>query len=136
MTGNGEVMKRRVKEGTGQFPMDCPIQDSRLTVHYRYNMFRCINMNRPSAECCVCKIPCCNASALGLYTPLSINSAEFHVCLDWKVIIGFTVNDSRRSGWFCCTELPMTQNLVPSLLPSTFLQPHLALVAESALTIS
>lgn len=35
LTGNGEVMKRRVKEGTGQFPMDCPIQDSRLRINYR-----------------------------------------------------------------------------------------------------
>ena len=36
MTGNGEVVKRRIKEGTGQFPMDCPMADSRLQIHYRY----------------------------------------------------------------------------------------------------
>ncbi|KAA6416871.1 MAG: peptidyl-prolyl isomerase PASTICCINO1 [Trebouxia sp. A1-2] len=35
MTGNGEVVKRRIKEGTGQFPMDCPMADSRLQIHYR-----------------------------------------------------------------------------------------------------
>ena len=35
MTGNKEVMKRRLKEGRGQFPMDCPINDSRVKIHYR-----------------------------------------------------------------------------------------------------
>lgn len=42
MTGNGEVMKRRIKEGRGQFPMDCPMADSRLQIHYRYALFSCI----------------------------------------------------------------------------------------------
>lgn len=35
LTGKGEVIKRRIKEGTGQFPMDCPIQDSKVRIHYR-----------------------------------------------------------------------------------------------------
>ncbi len=42
MTGNGEVMKRRIREGTGQFPMDCPMADSRLQIHYRYALLSCI----------------------------------------------------------------------------------------------
>ncbi|KAK9805627.1 hypothetical protein WJX72_008874 [[Myrmecia] bisecta] len=35
MTGTGEVTKRRVKDGVGEFPIDCPIEDSRVRVHYR-----------------------------------------------------------------------------------------------------
>ena len=35
MTGRGEVVKRRMREGRGQFPMDCPLDDSRLQIHYR-----------------------------------------------------------------------------------------------------
>ncbi|KAL3145165.1 hypothetical protein ABBQ38_001764 [Trebouxia sp. C0009 RCD-2024] len=35
LTGKGEVIKRRIREGTGQFPMDCPIQDSKVRIHYR-----------------------------------------------------------------------------------------------------
>ena len=42
MTGNGEVMKRRIREGTGQFPMDCPMADSRLQIHYRYALLSSI----------------------------------------------------------------------------------------------
>ncbi|KAL2610005.1 hypothetical protein R1flu_028578 [Riccia fluitans] len=33
--GNGEVIKRRVKDGIGEFPVDCPIQDSTLRIHWR-----------------------------------------------------------------------------------------------------
>lgn len=35
MTGNKEVMKRRLQEGRGQFPMDCPITDSKVSIHFR-----------------------------------------------------------------------------------------------------
>ena len=44
MTGTGAVMKRRIKEGTGQFPMDCPMEDSRLQIHYRFQTL-CSVMN-------------------------------------------------------------------------------------------
>ncbi|PWA83435.1 FKBP-type peptidyl-prolyl cis-trans isomerase family protein [Artemisia annua] len=33
--GDGRLIKRRVKDGKGEFPMDCPLQDSRLRVHYK-----------------------------------------------------------------------------------------------------
>ncbi|KAL3678473.1 hypothetical protein R1sor_021429 [Riccia sorocarpa] len=33
--GNGQVIKRRVKDGIGEFPVDCPIQDSTLRIHWR-----------------------------------------------------------------------------------------------------
>lgn len=46
MTGNGAVMKRRIKEGTGQFPMDCPMEDSRLQIHYRFQMLSSIIWTR------------------------------------------------------------------------------------------
>ncbi len=35
LTGDGHVMKRRVRDGTGEFPIDCPIEDSRVWVHYK-----------------------------------------------------------------------------------------------------
>ena len=35
MTGSGEVVKRRVKEGAGEFPADCPIEDCAVSVHWR-----------------------------------------------------------------------------------------------------
>lgn len=35
MTGTGEVTKRRVKEGTGEFPVDCPLEDCAVRVHYK-----------------------------------------------------------------------------------------------------
>ena len=34
MTGNGEVTKRRVREGVGEFPVDCPLEDCAVRVHY------------------------------------------------------------------------------------------------------
>ncbi|KAH9605321.1 hypothetical protein KSS87_022449 [Heliosperma pusillum] len=33
--GDGRLIKRRICDGRGDFPMDCPLQDSRLRVHYR-----------------------------------------------------------------------------------------------------
>lgn len=33
--GDGRLIKRRIKDGKGEFPMDCPLQDSRLRVHYK-----------------------------------------------------------------------------------------------------
>ncbi|EFN57340.1 hypothetical protein CHLNCDRAFT_142698 [Chlorella variabilis] len=35
MTGDGAVVKRIVRKGEGEFPMDCPLEDSRVRVHYR-----------------------------------------------------------------------------------------------------
>ena len=35
MTGDGGVIKRRVRDGRGEFPVDCPIDDSAVRVHYR-----------------------------------------------------------------------------------------------------
>ena len=28
-------MKRRIRDGIGEFPIDCPIEDSRVWVHYK-----------------------------------------------------------------------------------------------------
>ncbi|XP_074310892.1 peptidyl-prolyl cis-trans isomerase PASTICCINO1 [Silene latifolia] len=33
--GDGRLIKRRIRDGRGDFPMDCPLQDSRLRVHYK-----------------------------------------------------------------------------------------------------
>nr|CAB3495833.1 unnamed protein product [Digitaria exilis] len=35
MLGDGRLIKRRVVDGKGEFPMDCPLHDSLLRVHYR-----------------------------------------------------------------------------------------------------
>lgn len=35
MTGDGSVVKRRIRDGQGEFPVDCPIEDSSVRVHYR-----------------------------------------------------------------------------------------------------
>lgn len=35
MTGTGEVVKRRVKEGRGEFPVDCPLEDCAVRVHFK-----------------------------------------------------------------------------------------------------
>ena len=35
MTGTGEVTKRRVREGRGEFPVDCPLDDCAVRVHFR-----------------------------------------------------------------------------------------------------
>ena len=35
MTGTGEVTKRRMKEGVGQFPIDCPLEDNAVKVHFK-----------------------------------------------------------------------------------------------------
>lgn len=34
MTGTGEVMKRRVRDGQGDFPVDCPLEDCNVRIHY------------------------------------------------------------------------------------------------------
>jgi hypothetical protein len=36
MTGDGSVVKRRIRDGRGEFPVDCPIEDSSVRVHYRW----------------------------------------------------------------------------------------------------
>lgn len=33
--GDGRLIKRRIRDGRGEFPMDCPLQDSLLHVHYK-----------------------------------------------------------------------------------------------------
>ncbi|CAM6085286.1 unnamed protein product [Calypogeia fissa] len=35
MLGNGAVIKRRIRDGKGEFPVDCPLQDSTLRIHYK-----------------------------------------------------------------------------------------------------
>ncbi|XP_031485513.1 peptidyl-prolyl cis-trans isomerase PASTICCINO1 isoform X1 [Nymphaea colorata] len=35
MLGDGRLIKRRVKDGRGEFPMDCPLHDSLLCIHYK-----------------------------------------------------------------------------------------------------
>lgn len=35
MTGDGQVCKKRIREGTGEFPVDCPLHDTRVRCHYR-----------------------------------------------------------------------------------------------------
>lgn len=35
MLGDGRLIKRRLRDGKGEFPMDCPLQDSLLLVHYK-----------------------------------------------------------------------------------------------------
>ncbi|KAL6278020.1 hypothetical protein ACE6H2_021621 [Prunus campanulata] len=35
MLGDGRLIKRRIRDGKGEFPMDCPLQDSLLRVHYK-----------------------------------------------------------------------------------------------------
>lgn len=35
MTGTGEVLKRRLREGRGEFPIDCPLEDNAVRVHYK-----------------------------------------------------------------------------------------------------
>lgn len=35
MTGDGGVLKRRLQEGEGEFPVDCPLHDTTVRLHYR-----------------------------------------------------------------------------------------------------
>lgn len=35
MTGDGGVLKRRLQEGQGEFPVDCPLHDTSVRLHYR-----------------------------------------------------------------------------------------------------
>lgn len=35
MLGDGRLIKRRVRDGKGDFPMDCPLHDSVLRIHYK-----------------------------------------------------------------------------------------------------
>lgn len=35
LVGDGRVVKRRIRDGQGEFPMDCPLQDSTLRIHYK-----------------------------------------------------------------------------------------------------
>ncbi|KAG9453218.1 hypothetical protein H6P81_006122 [Aristolochia fimbriata] len=35
MLGDGRLIKRRIADGKGEFPMDCPLNDSLLRVHYK-----------------------------------------------------------------------------------------------------
>ena len=40
MTGTGEVLKRRLKDGQGEFPVDCPLTDTTVRAHYRVRAVR------------------------------------------------------------------------------------------------
>uniref|UniRef100_A0A7S3VGN7 peptidylprolyl isomerase n=1 Tax=Dunaliella tertiolecta TaxID=3047 RepID=A0A7S3VGN7_DUNTE len=40
ITGSGEVIKRRLREGNGEFPIDCPMHDTCVRVHYRVRPVR------------------------------------------------------------------------------------------------
>eukprot|EP00882_Tetradesmus_deserticola_P024618 GHRQ01026918.1.p1 GENE.GHRQ01026918.1~~GHRQ01026918.1.p1 ORF type:complete len:172 (-),score=87.31 GHRQ01026918.1:139-654(-) len=35
MTGDGSVTKKRLREGHGDFPVDCPLHDTTVRLHYR-----------------------------------------------------------------------------------------------------
>ena len=35
MTGTGEVFKRRLRDGLGEFPIDCALEDTTMRLHYR-----------------------------------------------------------------------------------------------------
>ena len=35
LTGDGQVVKRIVRKGRGEFPMECPLEDSRVQAHLR-----------------------------------------------------------------------------------------------------
>jgi hypothetical protein len=35
VTGDGAVLKRRLQEGQGEFPVDCPLHDTSVRLHYR-----------------------------------------------------------------------------------------------------
>lgn len=35
MTGDAGVLKRRLQEGEGEFPVDCPLHDTTVRLHYR-----------------------------------------------------------------------------------------------------
>lgn len=35
MLGDGRLVKRRIRDGRGDFPMDCPLHDSLLRIHYK-----------------------------------------------------------------------------------------------------
>jgi hypothetical protein len=35
MTGDGGVLKRRLRAGVGEFPVDCPLTDTTVRLHYR-----------------------------------------------------------------------------------------------------
>lgn len=35
LVGDGRVVKRRIQDGRGEFPMDCPLQDCVMRIHYK-----------------------------------------------------------------------------------------------------
>jgi len=40
MTGDGGVLKRRVRAGVGEFPVDCPLNDTTMQIHYKARIAR------------------------------------------------------------------------------------------------
>lgn len=44
LVGDGRVIKRRIQDGRGEFPMDCPLQDSVMRIHYKGFLPDCENM--------------------------------------------------------------------------------------------
>ena len=74
MTGNGAVMKRRIKEGTGQFPMDCPMEDSHLQIHYRFQtLSSTVNMQLCTLFTCMCMLPLALWQATRKFAHLLVN---------------------------------------------------------------
>ncbi|GFR52572.1 hypothetical protein Agub_g15164 [Astrephomene gubernaculifera] len=50
MTGTGEVTKKRVREGSGEFPIDCPLHDTTVRMHYKARPARPMGLQLPAAE--------------------------------------------------------------------------------------
>ncbi|GMH35829.1 hypothetical protein BSKO_03697 [Bryopsis sp. KO-2023] len=47
MYGDGKVIKRRLVEGVGEFPMDCPMEDCAVRVHYKARPLSKESENQP-----------------------------------------------------------------------------------------
>ncbi len=51
LTGTGEITKRRIKEGVGEFPIDCPLEDCAVRVHYTARLAGTDQVISPPAPC-------------------------------------------------------------------------------------
>lgn len=50
MLGDGSVMKRRLRPGNGDFPVDCPVHDARCTLHWRVRALASGQPPAPAAQ--------------------------------------------------------------------------------------
>ena len=94
LTGTGDITKRRIKEGVGEFPVDCPLEDCTVRVHYTARLAgtdqvislpahamqlrtctevvvtsRCPPLHQTGQSGCLCRLYCCqndSATPLGL----------------------------------------------------------------------